>query len=318
VKSGAPTNLAKPRAKGIRSTTLPRASVIVALAFGLAGGTSARAAPQTGGSIENPFDKGGDKSADGEGGEAASDDRRAQAPGTAPASDKPASSDAAAAAASGDESADSGDLGEGDAEGEEEPQSALHALTCLEGDGTGGGRRKGVQRRDFLKRHRFELSGLGGFYASDVLSSTYTYGGALAFYPSEDFGVEVLVTRSPVKFRLEEPFNAFDQERHFVPSNAWQGIFSLLWSPIHAKLKFSDQTIIHSDIFAVVGAGRTFHESVLGLTWEAGLGLKLYIAHYVTLRFDVRDFLLPQEVLGQGRLTNNVTVLGGLSLWLPG
>ena len=68
----------------------------------------------------------------------------------------------------------------------------------------------------------------------------------------------------------------------------------------------------------MLGAGRTFHESVLGLTWEAGLGIKLYIAHYLTLRFDVRDFLLPQEVLGQGRITNNVTVLGGLSLWLPG
>ena len=60
--------------------------------------------------------------------------------------------------------------------------------------------------RDFLKRHRFEVSGIGGFYASDTLSSTYSYGGALAYFPSEDFGLEVLVTRSPVRFRLEEPF----------------------------------------------------------------------------------------------------------------
>ena len=175
-----------------------------------------------------------------------------------------------------------------------------------------------MQRRDFLKRHRFELSGVGGFYASDALSSTYSYGGALAYYPSEDFGVEVLVTRSPVRFRLEEPFTSFDQEHHFTPSIAWQGIVSLLWSPIHAKLKFTEKTIIHSDIFVVVGAGRTFHESVMGLTWEAGLGIKLYVSHYVTLRFDVRDFLLPQEVLGRGRITNNITVLGGVSVWLPG
>ena len=68
----------------------------------------------------------------------------------------------------------------------------------------------------------------------------------------------------------------------------------------------------------VAGAGRTFHESVMGLTWEGGLGLKLYLSHYVTLRFDVRDFLLPQEVLGRGRITNNITVLGGVSVWLPG
>jgi outer membrane beta-barrel protein len=323
VETGSRTNLANRRGKAIRSTTLPRLSAVLALSFGLASGTAARAAPPSGAPIENPFDqgqkgqKGDGQKGDGKAGGDATDDQgtptlaapdKAPEPSRAPTDDAPG----------GDESADSGDESEGDGQGEDEPQSALHALTCLEGDGTGGGRRKGVQRRDFLKRHRFELSGLGGFYASDALSSTYSYGGALAYYPSEDFGVEVLVTRSPVRFRLEEPFTSFDQEHHFSPGIAYQGIFSLLWSPVHAKLKFTEQTIIHSDIFAVAGAGRTFHESVLGLTWEAGVGIKLYIAHYVTLRFDVRDFLLPQEVLGRGRITNNVTVLGGLSLWLPG
>jgi outer membrane beta-barrel protein len=292
-------------------------SVVIALTLGLASGTSAKAAPAP--AVDNPFDKGGDAKA-GDGGDdkpTASAADNTPTPDRTPAPKTPAPTEEPSRAAT-DESAESGDEGEGDGQGEDEPQSALHALTCLEGDGTGGGRRKGVQRRDFLKRHRFELSGLGGFYASDALSSTYSYGGALAYYPSEDFGVEVLVTRSPVRFRLEEPFTSFDQEHHFSPGIAYQGILSLLWSPVHAKLKFTEQTIIHSDIFAVAGAGRTFHDSVLGLTWEAGLGIKLYLAHYVTLRFDVRDFLLPQEVLGRGRITNNVTVLGGVSLWLPG
>ena len=202
----------------------------------------------------------------------------------------------------------------GAADSDEEPESALHGLACLEGDATGG-RRKGVQRRDFLKRHRFEISGLGGFYAADALSSTYSYGGALAFYPSEDFGLEVLVTRSPMQFRLEEAFTSFDQQTHFQPSIAWQGIFSLLWSPIHAKFKFSETRIIHSDFFAVAGAGRTFDPTVLGLTWEVGGGLKLYFNRYLSFRLDLRDFLLPQEVLGRGRITNNVNVLAGLSLW---
>ena len=216
-----------------------------------------------------------------------------------------------AAAAEGEDSAHgASDEGEDDASAD----SALHGLACLEGDATGG-RRKGVQRRDFLKRHRFELSAVGGFYASDALSSTYSYGGALAYYPSEDFGVEVLVTRSPVAFRLEEPFNAFDHELHFPPGVAWQGMFSLLWSPIHAKFRFTEQTIIHGDLFVVAGAGKTFHETVLGLTWEAGAGFKLYLARFLALRFDLRDFLLPQEVLGRGRITNNVTILAGLSAW---
>jgi outer membrane beta-barrel protein len=206
------------------------------------------------------------------------------------------------------------DADNGAADSDEEPESALHGLACLEGDATGG-RRKGVQRRDFLKRHRFELSGLGGFYAADALSSTYSYGGALSFYPSEDFGLEALVTRTPMQFRLEEAFTSFDQQTHFQPSIAWQGMLSLLWSPIHAKFKFSETRIIHSDFFAVAGAGRTFDPTVLGLTWEVGGGLKLYFNRFFSFRLDLRDFLLPQEILGRGRITNNVNVLAGLSLW---
>ena len=279
-----------------------RATVLLALAFGLTNGSLARAAPASGSAApaDNPFEE-----------RAGSDAAGSEDEGAAPADDASDASDA------GEESGESEDETETPpAEGEEgEPESALHGLACLEGDATGG-RRKGVQRRDFLKRHRFELAAVGGYYASDALSSTYVYGGSLAYYPSEDFGLEALVTRSPIRFRLEEPFSAFDLEHHFDSGIAWQGILSLLWSPIHAKFKLTDATIIHGDMFAVAGAGRTFHESVLGLTWEAGFGLKLYFSRFVTFRLDVRDFLLPQEVLGRGRITNNITVLGGFSLWL--
>jgi outer membrane beta-barrel protein len=257
---------------------------LATLGLGLGSGSSAWAAPAGATAVSNPF-------------QAAADDDTADD-----------ASDGEAAGEKSDEAgADEDEAGAAD--------ESTHALTCLDGDATGG-RRKGVQRRDFLKRHRFELSGVGGFYASDALSSTYSYGGALAFYPSEDFGVEVLVTRSPVQFRLEEPFGAFTGEEHFTASNAWQAIGSMLWSPIHAKFKFSEETIIHGDVFAVAGAGRTFHDSVMGLTWEAGAGIKLYLAKYVAFRFDVRDYLLPQEVLGRGRITNNVTALGGFSVWI--
>ncbi|HSY40799.1 MAG TPA: outer membrane beta-barrel domain-containing protein [Polyangia bacterium] len=277
---------------------------MIALVYGLTNGTSALAAPPGAGSkpTDNPFEAAGQDNGD-KGDNQDNDD-------ATPATD---AHDDAAASQSREESA--GDNDDESGEEAESAESALHGLACLEGDATGG-RRKGVQRRDFLKKHRFELSGLGGFYASDALSSTYSYGGAVAFYPSEDFGLEFLLTRTPMQFRLEQPFTAFDQQTHFSPTVAWQGIASLLWSPIHAKFKFSDTTIIHGDLFAIVGAGRTGDPSVLGLTWEAGVGAKLYFNRFFAFRLDLRDFLLPQEVLGRGRITNNVTVLAGLSLWL--
>jgi outer membrane beta-barrel protein len=297
--------------KGYDFSTVPRATtVVLALALGFTGRSTVLAAPGASKPPDNPFDErsGGDTA-----GAASDSDEQAKKPPAESTKPSPSETESDEATSSEPEAGSE----EGAAEGQEEaePENNLHALACLEGE-TADGKRKGVQRRDFLKRHRFEIAALGGYYASDALSSTYSYGGAVAFYPSEDFGVELLVTRNPIKFRLEEPFNAFDQERHFTPSAAFQGIASLLWSPIHAKFKFTEATIVHGDIFAVAGAGRTFHESVLGLTWEAGLGLKLYFSRFVTFRLDVRDFLIPQEVLGRGRSTNNITILGGLSLWL--
>jgi outer membrane beta-barrel protein len=209
--------------------------------------------------------------------------------------------------------ADSADA-EGDA-ATDEPIPATR-ISCLDDASPEGDPRKGVQRRPFLKRMRVELAGIGGLWASDVLSSTYVYGGAVAFYPSEDFGIEALVTRSPVSFRLEQPFTAFDREERFADSAAWQAVASLLYAPFHAKLKLSEDNILAADAFIVGGVGRTFHDSVQGMTWELGFGLKVYAWSRVSLRFDVRDFVLPQEVLGRGRVTHNLSVLGGLSVWL--
>src|SRR3989304_1506682 len=40
-------------------------------------------------------------------------------------------------------------------------------------------RPRGVQKKTFLKRFRAELIGHGGIYASDLMSSSYLYGGAV-------------------------------------------------------------------------------------------------------------------------------------------
>lgn len=208
------------------------------------------------------------------------------------------------------------DPGETGDDGTEEPLEARSTrVSCLE-EGEQGLERKGVQKRDFLKRHRFELAALGGFFASDALSSTYTYGGALAYFPSEDFGLEAIVTRSRVEFRLEQPFGDFDQRRRFAGGPAMQAMLGLLFSPIHAKFKWNENAIVHGDIFVVAGAGRTFHDTVQGYSWQAGLGLKLHLASFLSFRIDLRDFVLPQEVLGRGQITHNVAVIGGLSVWL--
>lgn len=180
------------------------------------------------------------------------------------------------------------------------------------------GRRKGVQKRDFLKRLRLELSAWGGFFASDLLSTSYDYGGAIAFYPGEDFGFEASLLVTPFDLAVERPLTQFFGGQTFQKSLAYVVVGDFLWSPIHLKLRVGEHAIAHGDVLFVLGAGDTINQTVQGLTFDAGLGLKLYANKWLAVRFDLRDYVMIQEAVAVERVTNNLVGLFGLSLFLPG
>ncbi len=191
---------------------------------------------------------------------------------------------------------------------------------CLESDAELGaaGRRKGVQKRDFLKRLRVEASAWGGFFASDLLSSSYDYGGAVAFWPGEDFGVEASLLVTPFDLAVERPLTQFFGGQTFKSGLAFIVVGDLLWSPIHLKLRVSEHAIAHGDLFFALGAGNTFNATVQGATFDVGLGLKVYANRFLAVRFDLRDYLMIQEAVGIERVANNLVGVIGLSLFIPG
>src|SRR5215213_7772940 len=63
----------------------------------------------------------------------------------------------------------------------------------LKQDLVGGRHYRGVQERLFTKAFRHELSGMGGYYAADLYSSSWLAGGAYTFHFSEDLGLEASV-----------------------------------------------------------------------------------------------------------------------------
>ncbi len=191
---------------------------------------------------------------------------------------------------------------------------------CLDPDAELGaaGRRKGVQKRDFLKRLRVELSAWGGFFASDLLSTSYDYGGAIAFYPGEDFGFEASLLVTPFDLAVERPLTQFFAGQTFKPSLAFVVVGDFLWSPIHLKLRVSEKSIAHGDLLFALGAGDTLNQTVQGVTFDVGIGLKLYAGRFFAVRFDLRDYLMVQEAVAVERVTNNIIGTFGLSLFIPG
>jgi outer membrane beta-barrel protein len=177
-------------------------------------------------------------------------------------------------------------------------------------------RPRGVQRRDFLKRGQVALTARGGLWAGDLMSSSYAYGGALAFFVTEDLGVELGFDVSPIELDLDRPLAEFFGDARFVGGNGYLATAGLLWAPIHAKLKVLD-SIVHADLMLAGGAGRLFHDAAQGIAFEGGVVLELFTTRWITFRLDLRDVLVIQEAVSETRLANNVLVTAGVSLWLP-
>lgn len=177
-------------------------------------------------------------------------------------------------------------------------------------------RPRGVQKRVFLKNKKLKLTADGGVFAGDLLSSSYIYGGHAGFFFTEDLGVEIGFHVTPLALDLDNPLAEFFGDDRFEPGTGYLGMASLMWSPIHAKLKTAG-SIIHSDMLFLVGAGRLFHDSVQGVAFNAGFAVEIFTTRWLTFRMDLRDVITVQEAVAETRLTNNIMGTLGLSLWIP-
>ena len=60
-----------------------------------------------------------------------------------------------------------------------------------------------------------------------------------------------------------------------------------------------------------------FHDSVQGVSYNAGVVLELLTSSWLTFRFELRDVIAVQEAAAESRLTNNIMVTAGLAFWIP-
>lgn len=175
---------------------------------------------------------------------------------------------------------------------------------------------RGVQQRDFQKDKKLALSMTGGLYAGDLTSSSWIGGGAATFWFTEDLGLEASFALTPVALDLDAPLAGFFGDDRFEPGMGYLPLANLVWAPIHTKMKIGDG-ITHGDIMVFAGAGRLFHESVQGVSFDVGLGLALFTSSWLTVRLDARDVMVVQEAVAETRFTNNLMATAGVAVWIP-
>ena len=175
-----------------------------------------------------------------------------------------------------------------------------------------------VQKRVFQKAGRHELSVMAGLYAADLLSSSYLLQAAYSYHVAEDLGLEASFGYSRAESDL---VRVFAQDASFTVPRVKRAVYiyegHLLWSLAYGKLRWFSGSISRFDLYTALGGGVTDSQTVQGLTISAGLGMKLLFNRWFGARFDVRDQILSQELLGISQVVNNLAATLGVSVFMP-
>lgn len=182
---------------------------------------------------------------------------------------------------------------------------------------------RGVVPRLIKKALRHEISALGGWYAGDISDGAPIYGGAYTFHFTEDLGLEASYLRTRQTFGLLEAINERQQglidivESEDNPIQFFLG--NLVWSLAYGKVRWLGGAIGRFDFQISLGGGATVEPGDLGLTGSAGFGMKFYLTEWLALRLETRDLVHSQQrvQLGVDRVVNDITAMGGLSLFVP-
>lgn len=182
---------------------------------------------------------------------------------------------------------------------------------------------RGVVPRLIRKALRHEISAMGGWYAGDISDGAPIYGGAYTFHFTEDLGLEASYLRTRQTYNLLD--SLIERQQNLVgivetPDNPEQFFLgNLVWSLAYGKVRWLGGAIGRFDFYVSLGGGATVEPGDLGITGSGGFGLKFYFTEWLALRLDTRDLVHAQQrvQLGVDRVVNDLTVLGGLSLFIP-
>src|SRR5580704_5525171 len=184
----------------------------------------------------------------------------------------------------------------------------------------GGRHYRGVEERLFTKALRHELSAMGGLYAADLYSSNWVVGGAYTFHFSEDLGLEASVEFTRFRSAVTDAYERRYPEIQVIenPDKAGRLYFGhLVWSFAYGKLRWMGDGISRFDFNFAIGAGATDDSTSVGVTGSAGIGTKFYFGKWFAVRFDARDHVLQEVLVGDEHLVNDILITLGASVFLP-
>lgn len=181
---------------------------------------------------------------------------------------------------------------------------------------------RGVVPRIFKKALRHELSAQAGWFAADIGDGAVSYGGAYTFHFSEALGLEASYLRTRRSYGFLSAINERQQNLTQITSSESTPVQlflgHLVWSLAYGKVRWFGGPIGRFDLYLALGAGASDENGSSSVAGSGGFGMKMHLTQWSMLRIDVRDHVHSLRApLGVSQVVHDITVLGGLSLFIP-
>jgi outer membrane beta-barrel protein len=186
---------------------------------------------------------------------------------------------------------------------------------------------KAVQRKGFIKAHRFEVAPQLSLSVNDPFYQKFGGGLRLAYSIQDSFAVAVRGTYFTPYRRdaVREGKLAFKSQ---LLSSQLYGLTMLsgIWSPIYGKASFLNKNIIHFDLFLSAGFGLVWSATSLAprnegphFATDLGGGVRFYPKEWMAFELGMNATLYPDQPTKSvpGTIQKVFVANVGLSFFFP-
>lgn len=206
-----------------------------------------------------------------------------------------------------------------------EAPASVDQPIAAERDTTAEDQVKSVQRKVYLKKHRFELAPYVAVSLNDAYYSKFGLALRGAYYLSDTLALSARFTSMQVISTSDAPIaKSTFQSRIFPSYPQWSVMGDAEWSPIYGKISIFN-SILHIDAYILGGLGavrtQTSSQPGRGLNpaGDLGFGMRFVAKDWLAVNVALIDtgyFDTPAGTT-KGQLQNMLMIHAGLSLFIP-
>ncbi len=183
---------------------------------------------------------------------------------------------------------------------------------------------KSVQRKDFLKNKRWELTPQVSFSLNDAFYQKLGGGVSAAYHFADSLGIEFQgMYVGTVQTDMVGYFQQANSALPRVSRMRYYLMGNFLWSPVYGKLSMFTDEIVHFDGYLIGGFGMVATETGSKLATNVGLGFRYFATPWLVFKIEVRDLIYTETLTLDVQRTDfsdlqNHIMLGlGVSFFLP-